>query len=425
MNVRYVTSTGVIMLLATLPLLLYGQTAEQLQRQIDDSTGKIQDLDADIKKYQQELDSVASKKKTLQSTIDELNLSIKKTNALISKSKQQIQRTQLEIQQLGKQIGVKESSIDTGTASLAEWMRKLTETTQMPLVVSIFSSNGLSDIWQKADAYLIVQQAVAESIRTLDAQRKSLEDTKSQTEKKRSQLVKEQNALLTQQQSLAVVKKAQGDLLSQTKAQESNYQKILAQKKAAKSAFEAVLYDLQSQLKLAVDPASIPKAGKGILQWPVDSVRITQYFGDTEFSRSGAYNGKGHNGIDLAAPIGTPLKAALTGTVVDTGNTDAVRGCYSFGKWVMLKHANGLNTMYSHLSQINVTKGESVSTGQVIGYSGETGYATGPHLHFGVYLSSATKIVRLGDQTSSKTPCANAVMPVAPLAAYLDPMKYL
>ena len=91
----------------------------------------------------------------------------------------------------------------------------------------------------------------------------------------------------------------------------------------------------------------------------------------------------------------------------------------------MVKHANGLNTMYAHLSQISVTTGQNVSTGQVLGYSGETGYATGPHLHFGVYVSSATQIMTLGAATQTKTPCANATMPITPLSGYLNPLNYL
>ena len=178
-------------------------------------------------------------------------------------------------------------------------------------------------------------------------------------------------------------------------------------------------------MQVAINPSDITVAGKGVLDWPLDNVRITQYFGNTPFAQSGAYSGKGHNGIDLAAQIGTPIKAALGGVVLGAGNTDSVRGCYSFGKWVMIRHANGLNTMYAHLSQISVTQGQSISTGQIVGYSGETGYATGPHLHFGVYVTSSTQIMRLGDATKSSTPCAGATMPITPLAGYLNPMSYL
>jgi murein DD-endopeptidase MepM/ murein hydrolase activator NlpD len=213
--------------------------------------------------------------------------------------------------------------------------------------------------------------------------------------------------------------------LAETKSQESTYQSILAKKKAQQASFEAALQDLQSKLQYTINPDQITPAGKGVLRWPLYNVRLTQSFGNTAFARGGAYNGKGHNGIDLAAQVGTPLKAALSGTVLATGNTDVVRGCYSFGKWVMIKHSNGLSTMYAHMSQINVSTGQAVATGQLIGYTGETGYATGPHLHFGVYVSSATQIVTLGSATKSATACSNAVMPVVPLSGYLNPSNYL
>jgi murein DD-endopeptidase MepM/ murein hydrolase activator NlpD len=129
-------------------------------------------------------------------------------------------------------------------------------------------------------------------------------------------------------------------------------------------------------------------------------------------------------------PIGTPVEAALAGTVLATGDTDLAHDaagdqCYSFGKWIMLEHDNGLNTMYAHLSVISVTKGQSVSQGDVIGYSGMTGYATGPHLHFGVYATAGVKILTLGEFRGATTPCENASMPVAPADAYLNPLSYL
>ena len=368
---------------------------------------------------------MGAKKQTLQNTLDQLNLQRKKLTASISVTKNRIGSLELEIQGLSENIGLKEGSIRVEEAGLAETIRRLNETETKTLAFSILSSEDLASVWSDMDASYALQDAMRKDIQELSVQKTSLTETKTETEKKQNALVKERNKLVGEQGSLDATRKAQNDLLAQTKSQESTYQSILAEKQAAKASFESALSDLQVKLQYTLDPSQIPPIGKGILRWPVDNAKVTQYFGNTAFALAGGYAGKGHNGIDLRAAVGTPLRAALTGTIIGTGNTDAVRGCYSYGKWVMIKHGNGLSTLYAHLSQVNVAQGDSVATGELIGYSGNTGYATGPHLHFGVYASPAVQIITLGEATNRKTPCANAVMPVAPLSGYLNPVDYL
>lgn len=85
---------------------------------------------------------------------------------------------------------------------------------------------------------------------------------------------------------------------------------------------------------------------------------------------------KAHLGVDYAAPTGTPVRSVGQGVVDFAGVQNG------FGNVVMIKHNSGHTTVYAHLSRINVTRGQSVAQGQTVGLVGQTGWATGPHLHF-------------------------------------------
>ncbi len=90
----------------------------------------------------------------------------------------------------------------------------------------------------------------------------------------------------------------------------------------------------------------------------------------------------GNNGVDIGAPIGTSVFAALDGTVTLTRGGNAWNGGY--GNYIVVKHPNGVQTLYAHLSSIGVSTGESVGKGDQIGKSGNSGQSSGPHLHFEV-----------------------------------------
>ena len=108
--------------------------------------------------------------------------------------------------------------------------------------------------------------------------------------------------------------------------------------------------------------------------------RLTSRFG----SRADPFTGVAshHTGIDMACPTGTPIYASMSGKIAYTGFSSV------FGNYVIINHYDGYQTLYAHMSKIIAKKGENVGQGAKIGLVGNTGYSTGPHLHFTVYKNS-------------------------------------
>lgn len=420
----------------------FAQSKAEIESQIDEHNQRIKNLEKEISTYQQQLNVLGVQKNTLQSAIKTIDVSRQQTSTQISVTQNRISATNLKLQELSGAISEKEYLIELDKRTVAASLRDIHDADDMSMIEQLFSTKTLADAWEAIDQRAVISNALREHANELAAAKQELTVKKVEENGKKKELTSFSSELITQKKTLDVQKSEKDRLLTQTKSEESTYQALIAKKRAEQKVFESALNALESSLK-SVGSASIPAVGSGILSWPYsatfkqgcnskssilgNSYCITQYFGNTSFSTANPqiYNGAGHNAIDIGMPSGTPVLAALSGTVLATGNTDSQPGCYSFGKWIMLKHANGLATLYSHLSSIGVSRGEAVATGQSIGNSGMTGYATGPHLHFGVYASAGVQITTLGAYRAATTPCANASMPIAPKDAYLNPMSYL
>jgi len=403
--------------------IAHADTAET-QAQIDDRTQKIAQLQKDIAELQKQLDSTSEQKQTLQSTLKSLDLSNKKLTTQITLTQSQITNIDSQINKLSKNIATTSNSISNERGGISASLRDMDQSDAFPVGMRIIAGATLSSIFNDMNTVAEMRSALIGRIHELSKLKKNLVSTKTITQQKRSELAALKNNLSGQKQALTATIADRNQLLKQTKNQESSYQAIIAQKKSQQAAFESDLLDFQNQLSGKVDASSLPNAGHGGLQWPLSAIRITQYFGNTAFAIQHAilYNGHGHSGVDFAASVGTPLLAAESGTVLGAGNTDVTCPNASYGKWVLIRHNNGLTTLYAHLSVISVTTGQTVYAHQIIGYSGMTGYATGPHLHFAVFASD---VVQISAFASKSCHGRSYTMPVAPLAGYLNPLSYL
>lgn len=393
------------------------QTREELQEKLGDTQDQIKKLQDEIKRLESQLTTTTAQKQTLQTAVRGLDLQIQKLQKSLTLTQNQIAQKDKDIKTLGGNIATTEDRIAASQSEVAYTLRELDRKGEDALVTALLAGNTLAAFFDEAVAVATVRDELQNHIEDLAALKTNLSTSKKTAEQKRQELAALRNTLNDQKQGVSATRSAQNTLLTETKNKESEYQALIAKKKAEQAAFEAELYRLQSSLGSA-DTSTAPAARRGILQWPLANVYLTQSFGNTSFAASGAYNGQGHNGIDFRASIGTPIKAALSGTVQEI-NQGAVKYC-QYGKWVLVKHDNGLTTLYAHLSSISVGKGARVETGQTIGLAGDTGYATGPHLHFTVYVSSAVQFKQYTCNSG-----AVAYIPIAPLNAYLNPMSYL
>ena len=415
------------LLVATPPVVFANSEIDRLRDEIQDRNSRLTEIESEIAKFEGQLKVVGAEKRTLQSAISQLELERKKVSAEISKTENLITSTDLEINKLILEISKTEQDIEDTEAAIGSIIRQEYRAGQDTLIELLLRHDQLSEFWAAFEALENVRNMMAEKVADLDSFKLILEEKRNENEDKRVELSSLKNQYNDQNEVLVSNKREQSSLLEVTKNEERNYQELLAVQEANRDEILKELRDFESQLQFYLDPNSIPQAGTAVFDWPLTNIIITQYFGGTEFAarNSSVYGGRPyHPGLDLGAPRGTPIYAPLTGTVRATGNTDTVPGCYSWGKWTLIDHSNGLSTLYAHQDVIAVSPGQKVKTGEVIGYSGNTGYSTGPHLHFTVYAKEGVN-VRKFNEIKTVTSCGPASTPVAATEAYIDPMLYL
>lgn len=147
---------------------------------------------------------------------------------------------------------------------------------------------------------------------------------------------------------------------------------VAAQVKAA--AAKATAAKKAAAVKVTVKPVAAKKAAAWVKP-------VAAYTLSASYNQGGAMWAHKHSGQDFAVPVGTPVKAAGTGTVVKAYPNGGGDGP-AYGNAIVVKHANGTYSQYAHLSKIKVHIGQKVLVGQQIALSGNTGNSSGPHLHF-------------------------------------------
>lgn len=389
-----------------LPQILSAQPDDDvLLEQIKAKEGEIKKLESELVKYKGELLKTQNKSNTLKNLIVLIESQINKLRADLKITQAKISKTEANIKLYSQKIKEKEQKIKERQKAMAQSFRFLAYADSRGFIISILESRKLSDFFSQNEHLANLSTGLYKDYKILSQEKAEISDLLSDQKDLRGELTDLKKELQSKSRLVEIQKQDKNALLKETKNQEVEYQKIISQIQVKQAQIQKEILDLENKLRGEV--SGVPPMRPGELAWPLLG-RLTQGYGST--SVTGFYNDayKFHNGIDINLEYGAPIRASLDGIVTASGDN----GRYAYGKWLAIKHNNGLTTLYAHFSAKNVVIGENVNQGQVIGYEGSTGFVTGPHLHFTVYSTNTFRTEKRW-------------FGVLPLGGSINPLDYL
>jgi murein DD-endopeptidase MepM/ murein hydrolase activator NlpD len=367
-------------------------TRDELSAQIQTKSKQLDDINQQIESTKASLKDTTTARKTLQNELNTIQNNVNQLSLGIKSDEVTVQKLALEIESLGYDMrDIQESMAskrDAVERSLVELQKNDRENKNL---LTVFLKNAsLADGVLEAQNLKNLQGRLAADIVGLRMLHEEYNSKINDSIGKKDDITVHQQSLQNKKLIVEDQKEERAGLLAETKNKESEYQKQVTSLEKLQQQIANEVEALGAVLRTKIDPSLLPPLAPGVLGMPISATNardaLTQGYGATEFAKNG-YVGHWHNGVDFGVPLGTPILAAEDGTVAAVGNQDSY--CYrgAYGKFVVIQHTNNLTTLYGHLSQYVVQKGGTIKRGQVIGYSGKTGYATGPHLHFTVFAS--------------------------------------
>jgi len=425
MGKRYVLAGVFVAFSGLLTGATLAAAPEDLQRSIEDKGKELQEINSRIRATQSQIIELQGQGKTLKQALATLGYQVDQVNLGIKSSEINIDKLRLELKSLGYELNDVSVEIDGEEEAIAKILRQLQQKDRDGLLVVLLKNETLADGLFEIQSLRDVQNNLSLNVSELTTFQEQLESNLVLTTDKKSELEVENVNLKSRKSILADQQTEKDRLLKETKNQEGLYQKRLTELESQQRGILDEITRIEAELRTRFKPADLPSKKTASFVWPITldggKIRITQNWGETALAGR-FYKGQAHNGMDIGAPIGTPVYAADGGKIV---RVDYNGRSYQYGRYILIDHGNGLSTLYAHLSETATSGGQSVTKGQLIGYVGATGFVTGPHLHFGVYAtpSGGWQIVNSKSQPGFvSVPPASGLVPIG---ITLNPQNYL
>ena len=346
----------------------WGVTADDLQKQIDQTRKKLSQTKVRensvlnrLVRTQQELNNICS-------NLERLNSNLGNTERRIATIKAQLTTAENELNQIKDQIGGRKGVLDERLVAIYKYgyqsfMEVLFTAKNFPELITRFE---MVSSFVKGDIQII---KALQSQRALITQ-KRVEIAKKQKELENQKVLysKLQDQTKRQQTRQLSVIRDQKEELAQVQQDRKLLEESIDRMEEQSKQLEAQIRDLSNKNGTSL--------GTGKMIWPVPDARITSYFGWRVHPI--LKKRKYHSGLDLAVVYGTPIKAADNGVIIFSGRNG------DYGNMIAIDHGSNISTVYGHCSVLIAKVGQKVTKGDVIAKVGSTGLSTGPHLHFEV-----------------------------------------
>lgn len=384
---------------------------EQYQQKIDSLQGNADKQDEYIDELQKQIKAYDDTIKLLGDQIDELNSKISKLDGEIAEFEAKIKNLEESIEKINAQVSEKQAEVDKAYALLSDRLRAAYMAGETSVLEIFLSAKDFSDFISRSE--LIYQIAkhdneIVEGLRDsiselnkmveeLDAKKADLEESKVLLDNQRAELdasrdtVKKNKAEVDQkvatiQSKIDKVNSYIGTLNKQSAQYKKLIDKANEEKAAFKSEIDKLVNNIGSKGDGVLDNNSSSHnyevSTKGII-CPLQGAAVSIREYSWNHVKRGYHNRATDMGSKTGSSNGRPIYAVADGTVIK-----AAYDSYS-GNHILIDHGRGVVTYYGHCSSMIVSKGATVSQGQVIGYVGSTGYVTGPHLHFELRVNGA------------------------------------
>jgi len=361
------------------------KSIEQKQQEIKNAQSQKKQLQSGLTDVKAIIDELEQSKKDLAAYVTQLDGNLSEVQSRIAEIKELIAQKEAEITQTKAELDAAVAKEEAQYANMKARIKSMYERGDYFYFEAILSAASFADMINRIDYVEKVSAADQYMLKEFQATREYVEICKAQLESEQELLEEAKRNVESEEASLESLIAQKKTEIDAYEADINNREQLLKEYEAEIAAQEAEIKEMEQlakNLQKQLEQANKKKKtyDGGMFAWPAPSyTRISDDYGNRIHPTLKVQ--QFHNGVDMAAPSGSPILAAYNGTVVAASYSSTM------GNYIMIDHGDNLYTIYMHASKLYVSQGAEVVKGQKIAAVGTTGRSTGNHLHFSVRLN--------------------------------------